>query len=671
VAYMQFDRSQAAPGDRITVTLTYERHGPHVVRWTWDTDALVPASATRGVLDDGALYTFSTARRGTSKLTFDVLPGSSGHVTVRAEVRRVEGLPEEGEHRSFYESGRDHVDLEESIPLAENGANGEGSPTQVTMRRAFNDPTPSQALWTLIRQTTNALSFENYEGFINIVLGGASELAWQQSELRSPFFREGRPNLPWRLPFPGVEPYRQLKAATEIFVMLNCGVPFPDFMERDYFSPTQRWAPERVNVREELADETRRYYRPERLTEKDIRRAWQDLLREGSSALQDIDPEFRTILYLALVRTNLSDVPVVPGRPRLSPQANQELDQGAVAFVDILQQKLTNPCLIELLWSYWQEEGLLVQTMNAISWRFQNRRGPADHDPLAALEIDPLRPLNNFIWGYIGDELHRLTVVRRAYEYTHEYGLPLLGRAVPAVQGADNRSRFIEGFHNLLNLCSIFYKEDDDTTVVADGFPLLNALKDVHLLLTQGAANQYGDLPWTARLEMLMQQWLLARPEFREFLPRRVMVDYPERWMHSVESMKTLQGWATPSVLHFRDLATFGEQILLGIRFEAWPSKIEAQDAANWARYWRPEIQGYIYAYRAATGVDLTERADATAPGVLLQRRMPTGIPAGSQASPAAATRESLAPSRRGAVAAARPVAQLPAASRPADRYGR
>ena len=48
--------------------------------------------------------------------------------------------------------------------------------------------------------------------------------------------------------------------------------------------------------------------------------------------------------------------------------------------------------------------------------------------------------------------------------------------------------------------------------MVADGFPVLNALREVHLLLAEGAHNQYGDLPWTARQEMLMQQWLLARP---------------------------------------------------------------------------------------------------------------------------------------------------------------
>ena len=153
---------------------------------------------------------------------------------------------------------------------------------------------------------------------------------------------------------------------------------------------------------------------------------------------------------------------------------------------------------------------MLVQTMNAISLRFQNRRGPAEVDPLAELAIDPLRPLSNLLWGYIQDEQHRLTLARRVYEYDHEYGLTLVGQAVPRVRGADTRSRFLEAFHNLLHRASIFYKEDDDTTMIADPFPVLNALRDVHLLLSEGAHNQYGDLPWTARQEMLMQQWLLG-----------------------------------------------------------------------------------------------------------------------------------------------------------------
>jgi hypothetical protein len=227
-------------------------------------------------------------------------------------------------------------------------------------------------------------------------------------------------------------------------------------------------------------------------------------------------------------------------------------------------------------------------------------------DPLVNLEIDPLRPLNNLIWGYIQDEQHRLSVTRRTYEYNHHYGMNLYGKAIPKFRPADSRSKFIEAFHNLLHLSSIFYKEDDDTTVIADGFPVLNALKDVHLLLSEGAHNQFGDLPSTARIEMLMQEWLLARPEFREFLPTRIMVAYPEPWMDRVDAMKKLQGWSDVSVLHFSNLGIFGERILLSIRFGAWNTVNDRVQAANWARFWREEIQGYVHAYRSVTSVDLT-----------------------------------------------------------------
>ena len=74
-------------------------------------------------------------------------------------------------------------------------------------------------------------------------------------------------------------------------------------------------------------------------------------------------------------------------------------------------------------------------------------RSPPGNDPLANMEIDPLRPLNNLIWGYIQDEQHRLTVVRRNYEYDHHYGLRLAGRAVRDVRTADSRSKFLEAFH--------------------------------------------------------------------------------------------------------------------------------------------------------------------------------------------------------------------------------
>jgi hypothetical protein len=168
----------------------------------------------------------------------------------------------------------------------------------------------------------------------------------------------------------------------------------------------------------------------------------------------------------------------------------------------------------------------------------------------------------------------------------------------------DTRSAFPGAFHDLLRLCTTFYKQDDDTTVKADALPTLNALTKVHLMLAEGQHHHFGDLPSTARIEMLVQQWLLARPELREFLPNGASVAYPEPWLGRVEAMKKLQGWTDTSVLHFRNLGVFGEQILLGIRWGFW-SDVQPSQAANWARFFRPQIQGYAHAYQAVAGIHL------------------------------------------------------------------
>jgi hypothetical protein len=343
------------------------------------------------------------------------------------------------------------------------------------------------------------------------------------------------------------------------------------------------------------------------VTETDIRNTFNDYTKG-----QDGKPN--ALPYLAAIQMKLGDIPL-----------GGETQSIGIKCYSLLRDRVKNPCMLELIWSYWHEEGMLVQSMNAISLRFQNRRvANGDRDPLAGIMLDPLRPINNLLWGFLQDEQHRLSVARRAYEYDHQYGFTLEGKAVPKLQSVDSRSKFLEGFHSLLQLCSAFYRQDDDTTVIADGFPLLNALKEVHLLLGQGGHNQYGDLPWNARLEMMMMQWLLARPEMREFLAGRTMVAYSEPWMDRVDAMKTLMGWGDSTVTHFRDLGVFGEQILLSIRYGNWSSVFDRDQAANWARYWRQEIQGYQHAYRAATGIELRGElpVDTTAPSVLLRKRL-------------------------------------------------
>jgi hypothetical protein len=267
--------------------------------------------------------------------------------------------------------------------------------------------------------------------------------------------------------------------------------------------------------------------------------------------------------------------------------------------------KARNPLFMELIWSYWQEQGLLTQTMKSVALRFQNKaRGK--HDRLAHLEIDPLRPVNNLIWGYIQREGKLLTVTRRNYEYQHQYGLSLSGHAVGSRRAADVREQFLEAFHTLLHLASEFFRQDDDRMVTSDAFPVLNALKEVHLYLSKGAHNQFGDLAWTARTEMMMEQWILSHNALREFIAGRIMVAYPERWQRQVDGMMSIQGWGDISCIHFNNLAAFGEQILLSIRYIPWVNIHDQNRAKLWAQFWRQEIQGYIHAYRAASGVDLS-----------------------------------------------------------------
>jgi hypothetical protein len=279
---------------------------------------------------------------------------------------------------------------------------------------------------------------------------------------------------------------------------------------------------------------------------------------------------------------------------------------------------------VELIYVYWLEEGMLFQSLNRILARFQNRRSPGGGDALSRLAVSPLLPLRALLWGLAEDEKDRLSLRRRAAEYEYQYGLQLIGRAVPPSELlVERRTQFLEAFHSLLNASYQYYKEDSDKTVEADAFPLLSHLRELHLVLAYGANNQFADVSLTARIETLDVQWMLAQQEMQEFLGGRVMVPYDELWMNRVDSMKSIQGWSDASVTHFYDLAYHGEQLLLTVRHGQWQSaNTDEDDAKNWAKKWKTSVQRYIHAYRAVTGVDLSERVDTTMPSTLLQRRL-------------------------------------------------
>ena len=107
-----------------------------------------------------------------------------------------------------------------------------------------------------------------------------------------------------------------------------------------------------------------------------------------------------------------------------------------------------------------------------------------------------------------------------------------------------------------------------------------------HLLITQGAGNQYGGParggPDGGAYAAVV---MLGRPEMREFLPGRDHGRLPGAVDGPGGSHEDPPGLDDTPVLLFRDLAVFGEQILLGIRYGAWATVSDPEQAANWARY--------------------------------------------------------------------------------------
>jgi hypothetical protein len=471
------------------------------------------------------------------------------------------------------------------------------TPEPVQLTRSYQPPTSDQWLWTIIQNRADAVQFSVYKDFMDGVLLRALGQA-ERGDAKSARDWGALERIVDR-----VNAYDVLKVATELFLMSECGlVPGRSSTGLQDLVKSLNPAAYNDSLLGQLEEAGPGGPNPNPgqgaiPSQFDFDTA---SLKADYLTKLDNSPQAKVLPYYALIIERLEDLPPKPGIV-----AAASYDYG------ILREAATRPPMVELIWSYWHEQGMVIQTMAAIATRFQNRR-VGKRDPLANLNIDPLRGANNLLWGWIQDEAGRLTVPRRAYEYANEYGLSIHGRAVPAVNPADNRSKFLRSFHELLGLCVKFFEADDDTTVIADPFPVLNALKEVHMVLSEGAHNQFGDLPWTSRVEIMIMQWILARPEFREFIGGRVMVPYEESWMDRVDSMRQLQGWGGTSVSHFRDLAVYGEMILLSIRYGNWMTNSVTAQAANWARTWREEIQVYIHAYRTVTGVDLTaEPVDA------------------------------------------------------------
>lgn len=464
---------------------------------------------------------------------------------------------------------------------------------------------PLVVLFKSIEDSTNRISFNLYNDYVNRIFCHDGNTDEKFKVFSSKRF----------LPFNDTDSYRMLKVATEAFLMLNAGV----------CCEVENKGDDEEGIKNLLSKKGIHFAASDN---DHFSKLWKEYLVDEKGVM--------VLPYLYLIRQKFGDIGITT--TWIDDQIERELckcgkEQSELALecFGIVRQRLICPLFLELIWSYWQEEGMLVQSINAVALRFQNMKTPGSRDPLAEMEISHLRPLNNVLWGYVQDQQHLLSIQRRAYEYDHHYGITLQGKAIPTLNSADSRIRFLEAFHGLLNITSKYYVDTANKLVEPDAFPLLNAIRDVHFVIAEGMHNQYGDLPTTARMEMLMQQWIFARAEFGQFLPGRAAIPFTEPWMDRVASMNKLQGWTDTSPIHFDYLAKYGEQILLSIRFGDWSSQNRTrQDAAIWANYFRNQIQGYIHSYKTATGVDLSAvqvglKVDSTPPAFLLAKRSKMG----------------------------------------------
>ena len=226
-----------------------------------------------------------------------------------------------------------------------------GGSVGVTLHRSATCPTLDQALWAAIRNRTQAISFHRFHHFLHRVL------RWEEHEkLPEAIERRLRDLGAHRL---GLTPWHALKRATEMFLLTETG----------------------VRISREHSHEL----------ELD---ALGDSARLGAPVKAGELAE-RLSLYLG-------HPPQLPYITRVVETAFPEYLGSRQAGHRVLVDRINEPILIELIWSYWHEEGMLMQTINAINQALPEHPPTRSHDPLANMAIDPLRPLSNLLWG-----LHR------------------------------------------------------------------------------------------------------------------------------------------------------------------------------------------------------------------------------------------------------------------------
>ncbi|MGH8550482.1 MAG: hypothetical protein ACRERU_18145, partial [Methylococcales bacterium] len=240
------------------------------------------------------------------------------------------------------------------------GGGSEGRPiidTNTRLRREASPPTDDQAFWVAIRNRTQAIGFNKYCDFIDNVLCPPGS----PNDYGSPSVESRRNELAGRKTIHGTDAYNLLKLATEAFLISQCGVvPFEGgvFSTFDEVTGMEKetapgFDPVLEGKRSDLPVDTQ--------ADRDnvvetIRQQLMSYLgtAAGSTTIPYLDRIVNQITGRSLtegffvqdVERQFAGSPIGEGLP----YCKQEV---------ILQHRATCPSMIELIWSYWHEEGLL------------------------------------------------------------------------------------------------------------------------------------------------------------------------------------------------------------------------------------------------------------------------------------------------------------------------
>lgn len=264
--------------------------------------------------------------------------------------------------------------------------------------------------------------------------------------------------------------------------------------------------------------------------------------------------------------------------------------------------------LVEPIWSFWMDAAHLARATTLLAAR---QIGTPMRGSRSIPKV-PLPPqLIELLTTWFNDHHDGARASAREANYRAHYGLHLPG----ARNGHGMRSsRLLDAFHAVL-LEAIGHKETMRASDASD-LTLPLQLRRLHALLSGTASRivegvdpsqlytRLGESLSLGRADLLVAQSLLATPEVSAALRGYVLVAYPERWMPSLDQLRTLTRTIDSLSLFYHDLAVTSEALLLSIRFGNWIQSSPAA-ATQWATFWQDDIARYLVAYQEVTSIAL------------------------------------------------------------------